>query len=186
LCFYIRAARGLMLYFADRVEETIAILRDVIERSPDHAPGYWIQGMALAAAGNFEGSIASSEIALGRMGRIGRVLGYYGYAVARAGREQEARHLLQEIEEQPQQSVPAYFRAMVLLGLGERAAALTLLERAWAERESMLRELRGERVWDSLRDEPRFNALVTRLGYPGLPAAATRPLLQDDSGSPKV
>jgi serine/threonine-protein kinase len=180
---FIRAARGLLLYFAGRVDEATAILRDVIERSPDHAPGYWIQGMVLAATGDFSGSIASSEMALSRMGRIGRVLGYFGYAVARAGREHEARQLLKEIEEQPQQSVPAYFRAMVLLGLGEREAALALLERAWTERESMLRELRGERVWDSLREEPRFNALMTSMSYPGPPAAATRPLHQDESGA---
>jgi hypothetical protein len=71
----------------------------------------------------------------------------------------------------------------VLQGLGDRNAALAQLERAWTERESMLRELKGERAWDSLRDEPRFIALMALMHYPGQPAAATRLLSPDESGT---
>ena len=180
LSYFIRAARGLLLYFANRIDESLACLRDVIELSPELASTYWLQGMALAAAGDYRGSLASSEVALARIGRIGRVLGYFGYAAARGGREHEARQLLSELEGQSTQYVPAYFRAMVLHGLGDREAALAHLEQAWASRESMLRELKGERVWDGLREEPRFIALMTSMRYPGQPAAATRPLHQDE------
>jgi serine/threonine-protein kinase len=176
LSYFIRAARGLLLYFANRIDESLACLHDVIELSPELAATYWIQGMTLAASGDYGGSIASSEVAIARMGRIGRVLGYFGYACARAGRERDARQLLTELEGQPSQYLPAYFRAMVLNGLGDREAALAQLERAWVDRESMLRELKGERVWDDLREQPRFIALMASMRYPGPPAAATRAL----------
>jgi serine/threonine-protein kinase len=183
LSSFIRAARGLLLYFAGRLEDAIACVRNVIETSPDHASTYWIQSTVLAALGDYSGALASSEFALARMGRIGRVVGYFGYAAARGGRDHEARQLLAEHEQRSTTYLPAYFRAMVLQGLGDREAALTQLERAWAERESMLRELKGERVWDGLREEPRFIALMTSMRYPDQSAAATRPLHTDGTGA---
>ena len=163
---FIRAARGLVLYWAHRVPESVATLRSVIEHSPDHAPSYWLLCMASCAAGDFEGAVASGEIALARLGRIARTLGHYGFACARAGREGEARRVLAELEGERDQYVSAYFLAMLRHGLGEREAALAQLERAWRERDSMLRDLRVDRVWDELRDEPRFQAIVEAMRLP--------------------
>ena len=47
----------------------------------------------------------------------------------------------------------------------------------------MLRELKGERVWDGLRDEPRFVALMASMHYPDPPADATRLMHQDERGA---
>lgn len=170
LSYFMRAADGLMLYFANRLDEALACVRGVIELSPELAPSYWIQGMTLAAAGDPAGAIASLEAASHRMGRIGRVLGYLGYACARGGRENEAHAVLNELESG---AAPAYFRAMVWHGLGERDVALTLLEQALAERESMLREVRVERLWDAVRDEVRFQAVITAMHFPAKANAPT-------------
>ena len=174
---FIRAARGLLLYFADRIPEAVAQLRDVNEASPDHVPTYWLQCMALAAAGRYDEAAASGEQAIVRMGRIDRVLGYLAYALARGGREDEARRVLAELlQEQAARYVPPYFPAMVLLALGEREAALAQLERAGAEGDSMLRDMRVDRVWDPLREEPRFQAVVASMRFPGTSSAETRPV----------
>ena len=172
---FIRAARGTMLYWADRVPEAIEFLRHVLELSPDHAPSYWLRCMLQAASKDFEGAVASGEIAIARMGPLPRALGYYGYACARAGREAEARRVLAELRQPGEQYVPPYFPALLLHGLGEREQALAQLELGWRERDSMLRELPVDRAWDELRAEPRFQAIADAVRAPAR-SAETRVL----------
>jgi TolB-like protein/Flp pilus assembly protein TadD len=172
---FMRAARGLLLYFANRIPESVATLREVVELSPDHASTYWLQCMALAAAGRYDEAAASGEIAVVRIGRIARALGYVAYSLARAGREAEARRLLAEMQEQRSQGhVSPYFPAMVLLALDEREAALAQLEYGRAAGDSMLRDMRVDRVWDALREEPRFKAIEASMRFPGHSTAETR------------
>jgi TolB-like protein/DNA-binding winged helix-turn-helix (wHTH) protein len=50
--------------------------------------------------------------------------------------------------------------------LGRTAEALDWLERGFRERDSWLAYLKTDPAYDSLRDEPRFNALVKHVGLP--------------------
>jgi len=174
LSYFIRAARGLMLYFADRVPEAVACERQVLELSPDLVSVYWILGMAQAAEGDFAESIANSETAVQRMGRIGRALAYLGFAYARSGRHEDARQVLQELEGRPGLYVPPYFGAVVLCGLGEKEAALARLERALAEHDTMLRDIRVDPALSSLRGEARFLALQAQMRFPAGVSGPTR------------
>jgi serine/threonine-protein kinase len=171
---FIRAARGLMLYFSDRVPEAVACERQVLEQSPEHVSVYWILGMALAAQGEYAEAISYAEKAAQRMGRIGRAIAYLGFAYARSGRTDEALQVLQELESRPGHYVPSYFAAVVLCGLGDTEAALARLERALAERDSMLRDLRVDPALVSLRGEERFLALQAQMRFPADISAPTR------------
>jgi tetratricopeptide (TPR) repeat protein len=163
LSYFIPAARGLLLYFADRLDEAVDCLRRVIAHSPDLIAASWILGMTQAAQGDYVASIANSESAAARMGRIARALAYLGYAYARSGRRDDAQALLRELESREGHYIPGYFTAVVLHGLGETGQAIARLEQALAEHDSMLRDLRVDRVWDTIRDEPRFVALLSKL-----------------------
>src|SRR5205085_2188298 len=63
--------------------------------------------------------------------------------------------------------VSAFPAAFVRVALDEREAALSGLEKALEEKEGRLVYLKVERAFDALRSEPRFAALVRRLGIPG-------------------
>lgn len=63
--------------------------------------------------------------------------------------------------------VPLYFPALVHAGLGDVEAALDTLESAWAERDTMLRDLKVDPPWTVLHGEPRYEALLGRLGLAG-------------------
>jgi len=55
--------------------------------------------------------------------------------------------------------------ARVYLGLGDNARALSLLERAVADRDSFLaNESLAESFFDPIRADPRFAALVAKIG----------------------
>jgi tetratricopeptide (TPR) repeat protein len=55
--------------------------------------------------------------------------------------------------------------ALVYLGLGERDRAIDYLERALAADSQMLGWLGYDAIFDSLRQEPRFLALLRRLKF---------------------
>ena len=50
--------------------------------------------------------------------------------------------------------------------VGEREKAFASLEAALAERSAGLVFLKVERAWDPVRDDPRFAAVVRRIGIP--------------------
>ena len=56
--------------------------------------------------------------------------------------------------------------ARIYAGLGEKQQALDLLERALNDRETGLAFLKVVPQWDAIRQEPRFKALLGRIGLP--------------------
>ena len=65
-----------------------------------------------------------------------------------------------------QRYTPAISIALVHTGLGDRDRAFEWLEKAYEERSNRLAYLGRERVWESLRSDPRFAALLARIGLP--------------------
>jgi hypothetical protein len=62
--------------------------------------------------------------------------------------------------------VPAYSFALVHAGLGDRAQGMDWLEKACDERSDYMPYLGLEPMLDGLRAEPRFVALMRRVGLP--------------------
>ena len=90
---------------------------------------------------------------------------FLGYALAKSGKEAEARSVLENLlKSSTEQYVPAYNIALVYNGLGKRDEALTWLERAYAERGSAIVFLKVEPKWNNLRSDPRFQNLLRRIG----------------------
>jgi hypothetical protein len=56
--------------------------------------------------------------------------------------------------------------AMVYVKLGDRDKAFTYLERAFAEHSGDMIFLNVEPGFDPIRDDPRFKALIRRIGFP--------------------
>jgi hypothetical protein len=55
--------------------------------------------------------------------------------------------------------------ALVSIGLGDRPRALDFLEKAYASDSEWLGYLKHDKTFDSLRSEPRFQALLEKLGF---------------------
>ena len=73
--------------------------------------------------------------------------------------------MIGELKEQSaRQYVPAFNIALMHAGLRENDLAFEWLNRAFEERSSWLVSLNVEPMLDSLRSDPRFTALLRRLG----------------------
>jgi serine/threonine-protein kinase len=89
-----------------------------------------------------------------------------GYAYGRSGDRTRAMATLTELERtSPRGRVAPFNLALVYLGVGDRARALDYLEQAYAASSEFLVWLKIDRIYDPLRSEPRFVALMRRLNF---------------------
>ena len=62
--------------------------------------------------------------------------------------------------------MPASAFATIAAALGDKPGAMQWLEKGFDEHDFSLAELRMSPLLASLRDEPRFQALITKVGIP--------------------
>jgi adenylate cyclase len=64
----------------------------------------------------------------------------------------------------PREFVSPYCTALIYLGLGDKPRALEGLEKAFEVRSQWLLMLKVDKMYDPLRSEPRFIALLKKVG----------------------
>jgi TolB-like protein/tetratricopeptide (TPR) repeat protein len=158
----LQANRALLNYFAGRYDTARTELADILKTDSSDVLARW--GLALVAEqqGRPDEAIALLEpisaTSLNRKSSLGHAYGI-------AGRAAQARSVLDTLRARAARSyVPSYYFALVHAGLGERDPALQYLERAYQERSTVLAYLRIDPRLAPLRDDPRFVALVRRMG----------------------
>ena len=94
----------------------------------------------------------------------GMLLKRLEYKVVSKRNAAEALKVLERLDElSKDRYVGPIFRALVWTGLGEKYKALEDLERAYLEKDSSMAFLGVWPVFDSLRAEPRFQALLGKM-----------------------
>jgi serine/threonine-protein kinase len=95
-----------------------------------------------------------------------QTLGLLGFAYAKAGNTKRAAAMARDLEEHVGElSGASAAAARIYLGLGDNARALTMLERAAADHDSFFSsESMAESFFDPVRADPRFAAIVKRVG----------------------
>jgi hypothetical protein len=84
-----------------------------------------------------------------------------------AGKRQEAHKALTEMRELAKKRyVTAYGVALVYAGLGEKDQAFVWLQRGVEEHTHWLVWTKLDPRWNSLRDDPRFEQVLRRVGLP--------------------
>jgi tetratricopeptide (TPR) repeat protein len=152
--------RAEVLYHARRYDDAKEQLRQTLAASP----GFWIARQYLGLLHHQERNIAEALAEFESSRRSG---GGYGplamvaYTQAIAGRRAEATTALRALMDASKQSyVPPYYIALVRLGLGDDSKTLDWLERAYAQRDVRMVFIGVDPLWDSLRQNRRFIALL--------------------------
>jgi len=133
-------------------------------------PEFWIGHMMRAQAyeqlGQYERAVEETAIAARFSGQNSKALSLRGYVLAKVGRGDEAREVLNALRTATQQRyVPPYALALIHAGLGETDAAFEWLDRAFAAHDVHLMFLTVDPKWDPYRTDPRFTALLERCGF---------------------
>jgi tetratricopeptide (TPR) repeat protein len=140
--------------------EALRYVEDALSFEKEDVVARMHSSHARVALGELERGIADAEHAVALTGRGVVFLGTLGWALATAGRRDEARTLLDEIRERPADApVP---ESWILGALGDADAAFEAIARAEDELHPLL-YYTGLPGFDPVRADPRFAALMKRL-----------------------
>jgi class 3 adenylate cyclase len=93
------------------------------------------------------------------------VMSGLGHAYAVAGDRDAAQKVLEELRQQSQENyVSPYYSALIYTALGDTDRAFALIEGAYDDRGFYIISLKVEPMVDPLRSDPRFAALLKKVG----------------------
>ena len=161
---FFQAALAYFLYHARRYDDAIVQARETLKLDPASTLAHHLLGCCLLWKGDTAGAIA--EFQRSKIMVTGAwYQGLLGYAYAISGDRPKAEQILRELEEMAKrQYVNSTAFADIHLGLGEREKALDWLEIAYENHESACWYLKVDPIYDSVRNEPRFQAILKKIG----------------------
>ena len=150
---------------ARRYAESIEEGRRAVDLDPENSFAHAHLGLALVENGVFGEGITELEKAT-RLEDAPMLKAFLAYGYAEAGRESDARALLSEVEEISRERYTcAYEIAVVHLSLGDEDAAIEWLDKAFEDSAACIPLLNVDPRLDNLRDDPRFQELLDRVGF---------------------
>jgi TolB-like protein/DNA-binding winged helix-turn-helix (wHTH) protein/Tfp pilus assembly protein PilF len=153
--------------YARQYDQAIEQFRKTLELDPAFPQAERYAAWAYLQKGMRQEAITSLRAALRQLGRDPEVEGELGHVLGVAGRRAEALSMLEGLRQLlSTRYVSPYSVALVHGGLGDRDQALAWLEKAYVERSDYMVYLNREPMLDGLRSDPRFAALVRRVGLP--------------------
>ena len=151
--------------FSRRYDRALEVALQDVEREPE----FWVHrlglGMVYSHLQRHAEAIDSGRDAVRISGEVPWSLCTMGWILARAGEVEEARQIAADLDLRAEQEfVTPFRRAMIHIGLGDHDRAFALLDEAVEIRDSQAVLLNIWAVFDPIRDDPRFDTLIRRMG----------------------
>jgi TolB-like protein/DNA-binding winged helix-turn-helix (wHTH) protein/Flp pilus assembly protein TadD len=159
---------GWVEYRARRYPEAVADMRRLLELEPGSIAARECLERALARLGREAEALEETRQTLARQGSLGaaEIAALTAGDPGAARRRVAAWRLARLRAEQRKRYVSPYYLALAARAAGEREAAFSYLDEAVTARDPMAASLAADPELDSLRSDPRFCALLARVGLP--------------------
>ncbi len=156
---------SLALVLGKRYAEAATVAREAIQLDSTAAPAYECLGMSLRALGRPEEALTAFDTAA----RLGYPADADAIAVLMMlGKRSEALTRFDRLKATAQQRYVSGDRlALGYLATGDTTAAFHWLDVAYRQRSAMLGILHALPAWEGMREDPRFIALVRKVGVAG-------------------
>ena len=155
---------GIILYQARRYDEAVPKLQFDASSSPDDAVTHFNLANSYAANGQYTEAINAYQTSI-KLEETTSALIYLGRVYALSGKRNEAIVILDKLKTTEKYVSPTEL-AILYAALGDKEKAFASLEKAFTERDFQLASLKVEPGYDPLRDDPRFQDLMRRIGFP--------------------
>ena len=153
--------RGVIFIEKREYDRAIAAFQRALELNPDFGPSREMLACAYALTKKPDEALAQLDQI--RASRVEHTV-MRAWILAMAGNAAEARRLISGGAQAPTgvHSWPAAAAALYA-NIGDTERAFALLDKAYAERDWMLRDLKVSPMWDPLRNDPRFARLLKQM-----------------------
>ncbi len=153
--------------YAGNPERAAELFEKVMEADPTNSFARNNLGLSYVREGRYDEGIAEirKAIELSRGSNLGELVDL-AYALARAGRTEEARRVAEElVTYHREHGVGADAAGYAFASVGDRDAAFEWLERARRERSAGLVGVLSNFCLEPVRDDPRYRELLKKMGY---------------------
>jgi len=156
---------GLRLFEARQYDRALLHLQRTLELVPTSFAARLILARCHWQRHDWKRAIPEAERALADSEMNLWTLAWLGYSYGASGDRTQGRSVLASLETlSKERHVPAFYRAVIHLGLDENDEAMAALQEAFQERSGWMALLGVEPELDRLRGDPRFVDLVGRVG----------------------
>jgi adenylate cyclase len=150
-------------YLADRTAVATDQIRSTLELNPNNAYAHHVAGWCEVAKGNFAEGKEEFEKAT-KLDDLPWYRGSLGYTEGILAELPQVEQTLRDLEElSKKRYVSPASIASVYLGLDEYDQAMDWLEKAFDDRDPVLWWIGSDQLYDRLRGEPRFQALMQKI-----------------------
>jgi len=154
-------------YLRGEYDRAVNHLNKTSELEPNYMPTHFVLGSAYVQQGRLEEAIEQFQFIYKMDEEAYIALGFMGYAHGLNGQRAEAETLLsilQDISER--RYISPYSLLLIHLALGPLERVFQLLEQLYEERNDWLVWLKVSPELKKLRNDPRFQDLLRRIGFP--------------------
>ena len=160
----VNGVAGLIYCFAGEFTTAEEQLRKTLQLDPSFMFAHWILGgLCLVPMGRYDEAISELQKAISLSPDVAHPKGLLGYTYAKVGRKDDARQVLQELEELSKRRYVSPVARVFIYGGLEDDRLFEVLEDAYQQRCSSLVWGKVFPQWDALRAHPRFRDLLHRM-----------------------
>ncbi len=161
----VRTDAGFELHYAGDQQGAIRELRSVLEMNPRFALAHFWLGRVYGAMGQCDNSLMELSASEPALRDWQPLLAAKGHFLGQCGQSAQAEAILARFADLSKtRYVTSYGVALVQAGLNRPDEALNALERAFEERSHWLVWLKLDPRFSTIRNDPRFQNLVERVG----------------------
>jgi TolB-like protein/Tfp pilus assembly protein PilF len=161
-----RMILGTVLYLARRFDDAVHEFEETLDLDQDAALARALLGVTYISKGMPDRAVAEAQTARASTTRPD-VVAFQGYILARAGRTREAQATIEDLHRLAMPRSPSPFLvALVYTGLEDNDRAFEWLTKAADARAWEMPALKASPIFDELRSDSRFQAVLNRVGLP--------------------
>src|SRR5947209_14274737 len=160
----VHTTRAAAYYFGREYQRAVEECEKAEQLDPNYFMLHFIAGRAHMRLNNYAKAIKHLKTAIGT-GEMPLMEAALGLAYAVSGKKGLTQKLAEQFKEAAKKRyIPPTYFGMLLAGLGDRDKALDWLDQAYKERADGLTWLAVEPMLDEIRNDPRFQELIRRIG----------------------
>src|SRR5262249_42331750 len=156
-----------MLAYTGEVDAALEEIGKVFEMDMNFSHAYLMKGETLLRLERYDDAVKSLEKAVAIGGQSNIVEAMLGHAYGIAGYRAKGMAIISELKQRSEREfVGPLHIALVHLGLDERDQAIQYIEKAYAERDAYIVFLNRHPIYNRLRSDQRFQAILEKLKFP--------------------